>query len=295
MAERARLDSERARLDAMQTFYHGTSVAAGVAIQAGGFRVDLSGTNAGTTLGDGVYLTGTLAKAMTYATSGSRPLGGCVLVLKVDLGRCKELTHHDPMMRTWHQHTFNSAHAGNGVNGRELEHCVRDPRRITVVNFELGNTAVATRAGYAVQAGTLTLDTAVERRRLEAEAAAAAAAAEAEAEAQRRREQQEREAASRLQQQQLSQQQQQGVQLQTIVVAVPANAGVGTLIQFSHNGKTLQVHVPADARPGQNIQVRLAMLLVLLLLLVVLLLVLLLLLVLTRCPLRPAGAGAGEW
>jgi len=60
-----------------------------------GFRVDLSGTNAGTMLGDGVYLTTTLRKAMTYAETGNRPHGGAVLKLKVDLGRCKELLSGD--------------------------------------------------------------------------------------------------------------------------------------------------------------------------------------------------------
>ena len=153
-AEAETLRRAASELDAMLTFYHGTSVEAGIAIQRGGFNVDLSGTNAGTMLGDGVYLTTTLGKAMSYAAeppigyseAGSRPLGGCVLKLKVDLGRCKELTHNDLMMRSWHRNGFDSAHSGDGVNGRMEEHCVRDAKRVTVVDVVLGNVRTAGRA-----------------------------------------------------------------------------------------------------------------------------------------------------
>ena len=37
----------------MNTYYHGTSLEAALAIQANGFRVDLSGSNAGAMLGTG--------------------------------------------------------------------------------------------------------------------------------------------------------------------------------------------------------------------------------------------------
>jgi len=159
-------DAEKASLDAMQTFYHGTSVDAGIAIQNGGFRVDLSGTNACTMLGDGVYLTTTLGKAMSYTSeppagrspAGSRPHGGCVLTLKVDLGKTKELKDHDPMMCTWHRNGFDSAHSGDGVNGQMEEHCVRDVSRVTVVDVVLGNTGAANRAGYSVRGGTLSFN-----------------------------------------------------------------------------------------------------------------------------------------
>ena len=40
-------------------FYHGTSLEAIMAIQESGFRVDLSGSNAGAALGPGVYVTTT--------------------------------------------------------------------------------------------------------------------------------------------------------------------------------------------------------------------------------------------
>ena len=48
-------------------FYHGTSLEAILGIQANGFRVDLSGSNAGQALGEGVYMTTTLEKALNYA------------------------------------------------------------------------------------------------------------------------------------------------------------------------------------------------------------------------------------
>jgi hypothetical protein len=156
VAEQASLESERARLDGMQTFYHGTSLEAGLAIQKRGFRIDLSGSNAGRMLGDGVYLTTTLEKALNYAKV--KPHGGCVLELKVDLGRCKELARRDPMMQTWHQHSYDSAHSGDGINGEREEHCVRDPSRVTVVDVVLNNTGKAAKAGYVVRGGKLLLD-----------------------------------------------------------------------------------------------------------------------------------------
>eukprot|EP01046_Picozoa_sp_COSAG06_P104139 COSAG06_NODE_50329_length_319_cov_1.140909_1_plen_77_part_01 len=55
-------------------FYHGTSLEAILAIQDSGFRVDLSGTNAGAMLGPGVYITTTLAKALNYAKGNAGSL-----------------------------------------------------------------------------------------------------------------------------------------------------------------------------------------------------------------------------
>ena len=60
--------------------YHGTSVSAALQIQRDGFRVDLSGSNAGARLGNGVYCSSTLQKALNYASarphkgSSSKPL-----------------------------------------------------------------------------------------------------------------------------------------------------------------------------------------------------------------------------
>ena len=71
-------------------FYHGTSLAAALKIQEEGFRVDLSGSNAGDLLGPGVYMTTTLNKALHYAKTKSS--GGVIFRLKVQLGRCYQVT-----------------------------------------------------------------------------------------------------------------------------------------------------------------------------------------------------------
>ena len=67
------------------TFYHGTSIEAALAIQAYGFDVARAGTNAGALLGLGVYCTTTLKKAMDYAKGNLA--GGIIFELRVDLGR----------------------------------------------------------------------------------------------------------------------------------------------------------------------------------------------------------------
>ena len=48
-------------------FYHGTSLDAALKIQDQGFRVELSGKNDGMKLGQGVYCSTNLEKALTYA------------------------------------------------------------------------------------------------------------------------------------------------------------------------------------------------------------------------------------
>jgi hypothetical protein len=71
-------------------YYHGTSLAKGLSIQENGFNVNLSGSNAGTLLGNGVYYTRDLAKAMNYAKSN--PAGGVVLELHVKTGAICNVT-----------------------------------------------------------------------------------------------------------------------------------------------------------------------------------------------------------
>lgn len=56
-------------------FYHATSLEAALRIQDQGFRVDLSGTNAGARLGPGVYCTTMMKKAMNYCDE-KKPGGG---------------------------------------------------------------------------------------------------------------------------------------------------------------------------------------------------------------------------
>ena len=134
-------------------FYHGTSLKAGLTIQNGGWRTDLSGTNAGAMLGPGIYVTTTLEKALNY--SKCKPAGGVIFKLEVDLGNCKKLRHRDPMLTTWQQHGFDSSWSPAGVNGAREENCIADPSCIRIVDVILGNTGEAGRKGWAVIAGRL--------------------------------------------------------------------------------------------------------------------------------------------
>jgi hypothetical protein len=140
------------------TFYHGTSLEATLSIQEHGFDVGRSGSNAGQNLGKGagssnlfdlsapykpfsinlqglvrtgIYVTGTLAKAMEYTTK--KPHGGCILQLVVDMGNC---LHLDPsnlhLQKTWQDAGFDSAHAPDKLLGPHNmeEFCIKEPRRV---------------------------------------------------------------------------------------------------------------------------------------------------------------------
>lgn len=134
-------------------FYHGTSLEAAMAIQDTHFRVDLSGTNAGAMLGNGVYVTTTLEKALNYAKV--KPGGGAVLKLKADLGRCYQVKTDDPHMKDWHTAGYDSAWSPAGRNGVREENCIRNPSRIKLVDVILGNTWQAKQSGYKVVDGQL--------------------------------------------------------------------------------------------------------------------------------------------
>ena len=140
-------------------FYHGTSLEAILAIQESGFRVELSGSNAGAALGPGIYVTTTLLKALTYAqgtASKPNPAGGGVLMLEIDLGRCYHVRSSSQAQRTsWIAQDFDSAWAAEGVIGEREENCVRDPARIRVTNVVLANTRAAQGNGYTVRDGRL--------------------------------------------------------------------------------------------------------------------------------------------
>jgi len=140
-------------------FYHGTSLEAILAIQQAGFRVDLSGTNAGAALGPGVYITTTLEKALNYAhglPNNRNPARGAVLVLEVDIGRCYAVRFNNVAECTgWQQRGYDSAWAAEGVIGEREENCVRDPARIRITNVVLGHTGQARSLGYVVRNGRL--------------------------------------------------------------------------------------------------------------------------------------------
>ena len=157
---KAQAEQQQAQLDAMEDFYHGTSLEAGLQIQAGGFDVDLSGSNAGTMLGNGVYVTRTLKKALHYAMGKAEkpnPHEGCVLHLKVDLGKMYTVTGgkkklpDDPLRLTWFEppHSYDSCFSPAGYGGEREEHCVRDASRVHVVDVTIGHTGQAAAAGYS--------------------------------------------------------------------------------------------------------------------------------------------------
>ena len=134
------------------TFYHATNEENALRIQEHGFKIP---PGPGGLLGRGVYCTATLKKAMDYLKG---PYGGVILQLSVDLGRCKQLEPNDTMMTTW-QNQFDSAwapfSAANPCDFEKQENCVKDPKRIKVVQAIAGNTAALSRGGYAIIGGKL--------------------------------------------------------------------------------------------------------------------------------------------
>ena len=130
-------------------FYHGTSLEAALAIQRDGFNVDLSGSNAGALLGNGLYITTTLEKALHYAKP--KPSAGVIFRLQVDLGRCYTIKQDDPLQQTWGDHGYDSAWSKAGLLGIREENCVKDPRtRVSIDDVILGNTEEARVEGYTV-------------------------------------------------------------------------------------------------------------------------------------------------
>jgi len=140
-------DEERERPTA---FYHGTSIEAAFAIQKEGFRVDKSGSNAGQLLGHGVYMSGDLAKALSYANK--HPNGGIVFELHVDLGNCKTCTREDLDGKgAWQQEGFDSAWAREGLTpNKSEENCVKDPRRVKLVRAMAGKTPMLRAMGMSI-------------------------------------------------------------------------------------------------------------------------------------------------
>jgi len=137
--------------------YHATSLEAALHIQVEGFRVPKgpSQQKAGALLGPGVYASATLQKAMKYCDG---PEGGIVFQLAVDLGRCKTLEENDSMMTTWHQHGYDSAWAPTGAGGRGAgleENCIKDPKRIKIINAIAVHTTKLEQAGYKIVSGEI--------------------------------------------------------------------------------------------------------------------------------------------
>ena len=143
--------------DFASELYHATSLEAALRIQAEGFRVPKgpSQQKAGALLGPGVYASATLQKAMKYCDG---PEGGIVFQLAVDLGRCKTLEENDPMMITWHLHGYDSAWAPTGAGGRGAgleENCIKDPKRIKIMQAIAGDTKQLQKAGFKIDGGMI--------------------------------------------------------------------------------------------------------------------------------------------
>jgi hypothetical protein len=137
--------------------YHATSLKAALCIQAEGFRVPNgpSQQKAGALLGPGVYASTTLQKAMKYCDG---PEGGIVFELAVDLGKCKTLEENDPMMTTWQQHGYDSAWAPKGAGGLGAgleENCIKDPKRIKIMQAIAGDTKQLQKAGFKIDGGMI--------------------------------------------------------------------------------------------------------------------------------------------
>ena len=145
------------------SLYHATSLEAALRIQAEGFRVPKGPVQqkAGALLGPGVYASATLQKAMKYCAG---PEGGIVFELAVNLGRCKRLVQNDPMMTSWQQHGYDSAWAptgtidagGNSRNGACLEeNCIKDPKKIKIIQAIAGHTFKLQQEGYKIVGGKI--------------------------------------------------------------------------------------------------------------------------------------------
>lgn len=89
-----------------------------------------------------MYVTTTLEKALNYAKGtqeNPKPHRGCILELKVDLGRMYTLNHpDDPLKTKWQAHNYDSCFSAAGLIGVREEHCVAEASRVKVVDFSFG-------------------------------------------------------------------------------------------------------------------------------------------------------------
>ena len=139
-----------------EIFYHGTSLEAAMDIQKNGFDVRKSGSNAGMSLGRGLYVTTTLEKALNYAKR--TPCKGAIFELRVELGQCYSVTDNsDRNKAKWQDMGYDSAWAAEGIIGEREENCIKDPRppRVVIKHIDLGHTGKANSDGYWVDQGKL--------------------------------------------------------------------------------------------------------------------------------------------
>ncbi|XP_063060749.1 uncharacterized protein LOC134453932 [Engraulis encrasicolus] len=119
--------------DHTEIMYHGTSREAAKSIQREGFRPSSDGP-----LGRGVYLSRDLQKARRYPLEPPESQR-VVIKVKVNVGRVIAINRQGhPMQKTWHDLGYDTAwvppNCGMFPSSLE-EHCVWDPKRITVMDL----------------------------------------------------------------------------------------------------------------------------------------------------------------
>ena len=136
--------------------YHGTTIESGLKIQEEGFNLEHRAVS-GRMLGNGVYLSPTLGKALLYAEGLRIPNknGGVVLIVKAKLGKCLTLTRNDFHIKTqWGKIGYDSCYLQGGIWGKPGkdrmydEYCIANTSSVEVIGVVFGNTLQATNSGY---------------------------------------------------------------------------------------------------------------------------------------------------
>ena len=75
-------------------------------------------------------------------------------MFQINFGNCKQLVKNDPMMTSWQQNGYDSAWAPfsavNPDDNEKEENCIKDPKRITVVQALAGNTGKLRLGGFDI-------------------------------------------------------------------------------------------------------------------------------------------------
>lgn len=155
-----RTDSLRSKkwLGLVKMMFHGTTLEAALSIQENGFDVGKSGSNSGSFLGNGVYVSDNHDKARVYATwkggiidGQENPARGAVLILEVEMGRTYVVKNKkDPQKDRWHA-DYDSAYASGDIMRYGYdEYCIKDPNSITIKSVAPQNFDAARALGYIV-------------------------------------------------------------------------------------------------------------------------------------------------
>ena len=132
--------------------YHGTSLHNAILIQDQGFKIDMAGSNAGTLLGNAVYLASDLQQSLYYARMS---YVGIVLKLQVNMGRIRKIFRGDPLLTTWMYHGYDTAWCPAGVYKDMEENAIADPSRIKIVDMFAVSTVQLQNCGYGIYKGRL--------------------------------------------------------------------------------------------------------------------------------------------